>query len=175
MAGTLATTMTGGHLAPASRARAARRHLHGEEIAAGVLLPVNRERAVHLAGIVAGAAVTVAGILVARVENLAAVKFGTVAGESLAGGAQLQVVERVENQAAARFGTAVGESLAGGAQLQIVARVENQVVVIVDGAVAAAVDGVHLGNLERARARNQRVRNQRARKRNLPRVDVGAG
>ena len=166
--------MTGGHLAPASRARAARRHLHGEEIAAGVLLPVNRERAVHLAGIVAGAAVTVAGILVARVENLAAVKFGTVAGESLAGGAQLQVVERVENQAAARFGTAVGESLAGGAQLQIVARVENQVVVIVDGA-AAAVDGVHLGNLERARARNQRVRNQRARKRNLPRVDVGAG
>lgn len=147
MAGTLATTMTGGHLAPASRARAARRHLHGEEIAAGVLLPVNRVRAVHLAGIAAGAAVAVAGVLAARVENLAAVKFGTVAGESLAGGGQPQVV----------------------------ARVENQVVVIVDGAVAAAVDGVHRGNLERARDRNQRVRNQRARKRNLPRVDVGAG
>ena len=161
--------MTGGHLAPANRARAARRHLHGEEIAAGVLLPVNRERAVHLAGIVAGAAVTVAGVLVARVENLAAVKFGTVAGESLAGGAQLQVVERAENLAAVKFGTAVGESLAGGGQPQVVARVENQVV-RVDGAAAAVDGGVHRGNLERARARNQR-----ARKRNLPRVDVGAG
>jgi hypothetical protein len=64
-----------------------------------------------------------------------------------------------------KFGTVDGESLAGGAQLQVVARVENQVVGIVDGAVAAAVDGVHLGNLERARAR----------KRNLPRVDVGDG
>lgn len=71
---------------------------------AGALLPANLERAVHPAGavIVAGVAVAAAGVVVARVENQAVVRFGTAVGESPAGGDQLQAqVARVENQAVA--------------------------------------------------------------------------
>ena len=161
-----------GHLAPASRARADHRRQDG---VAGALLPANLERAVHQVGavIAAGVAVAIAGVVVARVESRVAVKFGTAVGESLAGGDQLQAqVARVENQEVVKFGTVDGESLAGGDQLQAqVARVENRAAVIVDGAVAA-VDGVHLENLERARGRKK----ERARKQNLARArDIGVG